>query len=885
MNYGKVKKLSAILLMMVFTLCPLVYSTACAVEFTEGVTQSKIVSSVSNEAGYDVVICVDNSASIWEQQKVRNEAIQGIVGLAVGSDSDIRIGGVYFGKTVGKTMPLTSVKEEADSKSVLEFFSNTDKDDNNKGTNIGAALDTASSWFQSSDASRERVIILFSDGKNDTDEANIKTADVVPQLKAKDVDIYCVYVQKDTGSDEAYLKSLVNYFEQSNANDNRLKSVAEKDIKTLPVEFSKIFYAMQNDMQCHVITASDFDADGNYSFNIPELAVSKLQVNLTPQGNIQYAGDLTSENDTGEIHHWVSGSNLFFSTKSPAAGQWNLKISDCDDMSAIYGTAAFYTDMQAQIELQQSDGNIPSGVYKNIPMQAVVHFYDADQEEIAVDHAAEVTVTVSMTSADGQTDEKKLSTTIDDNGCVSEPFTLAVDGIFSIGTELQYDDYLQLSYQNMLTADITNQAPAATNLSNSTFSAQKKDAGMEFQIPVSDLFTDPEGGELTISTDITQKNRDNPVEIQVENGVIYVTAQSTGDVAFEVTAADEEGNSSTAVVQGTVESKSVQKMKGILMRAIVVVVVVLLLLILLIKQKGKNDKAKREAERAAQEQAVQESLADAAEKLDRALEDYKEAYKGVSKCYGFTQRVLGKADEAGADLREVRDNLDQELQKNRQSMTGEQKERQEKRDRDLLSLLGADAVLQEKSHSQISMPEDDTEQEEAECETLKNMQNKAEAVRRMKQAADELRNKKETLHELCQMLEGVKTEAEEWTMKANEKREEIATQQEMPIPYTLKLRFPAFGLRGQKSNATGWYQLNDIVTFEHGRKTTMGEATRNCLDLWIFGRNNAVLLCCTELFDIRNTNEDQSETVNEKLLAPGTYQIKKGAADFEITIE
>lgn len=881
MNYKKAKKLSVALLILAFSLCPLLYPAACAADLKEGVTQSKIVSSVSDDTGYDVVVCVDNSASIWDQQAVRNKAVQGIVGLAVGSDSDIRIGGVYFGRTVGKTMPLTSVKEEADSKSVLEFFSNTEKDENNKGTNIGAALETAKSWFQSSDASRKRVVILFSDGKNDTDAANTQTADVVPQLKSKNVDIYCVYVQKDKGSDEAYLKSLVNYFDTSNANDDRLKSVAEKDINTLPVEFSKIFYAMQNDMQCHVITTSDFDADGNYSFNIPELAVSKLQINLTPKGDIKYSGNLTSENDTGEIDHWVSGSNLFFSKLSPEAGEWNLKISDCDDMSAIYGTVAFYTDIKAKLELRNLDGSTPDGVYKNIPMEAVVHFYDADQKEIAIDAAANVTVTVSMTNAEGQTEEKKLNAAIGEDGYVSEPFKLEENGKFSIGVEIQYDDFLKLSYQQMLTADIVNQAPTATDLSGNTFTAQEKEDGMEFQIPVSDLFVDPEGGELTIHTDVTQQNRDNPVVVEVEDGVIYVTAQNTGDVAFKVTAEDPEGNSSTAVVQGTVQSKSAQTIKRVLIAVVVIGIVVLILLILLMKQKRQHDEEKREAARIAAEEETERNWKDAASELEQAFKEYQNAYEEVGRCHDSANRALEKADAVSTRLSKIQENLAQELQKERQNLPEEQREQQRQLDEELLLLLGADAVLKQKPNEQISMPADNRDDIARACEALENKQNKNEAIERMKTDADGLRGKKQALDSACEKLKTVKSNAEDWTELANQKSSEIEQQQSIPIPYTIRLKCShPVQLSGRKSGAVGWYQLNDISVLG----SSMGQRLGGVLNIWVFGCEDGVLLRCTEEFNIQNMNEDQAEIVTEKRLAPGTYRIEKGAAVLEMQI-
>ena len=55
--------------------------------------------------GWDVVLCMDNSGSMWgEAQQIRDQALRGIVNLVSGSD--IKIGGVYFGNDIYKTLSL-----------------------------------------------------------------------------------------------------------------------------------------------------------------------------------------------------------------------------------------------------------------------------------------------------------------------------------------------------------------------------------------------------------------------------------------------------------------------------------------------------------------------------------------------------------------------------------------------------------------------------------------------------------------------------------------------------------------------------------------------------------------------------------------------------------
>ena len=78
--------------------------------------------------------------------------------------------------------------------------------------------------------------------------------------------------------------------------------------------------------------------------------------------------------------------------------------------------------------------------------------------------------------------------------------------------------------------------------------------------------------------------------------------------------------------------------------------------------------------------------------------------------------------------------------------------------------------------------------------------------------------------------------------------------------------------------------MNDAITYERGRRKTMGEVSRNSLNFWVFGREDAVLLRCTDEFDIQNMNEDRIETVTEKRMVPGTYRIKQNAVDLTLTI-
>lgn len=160
---------------------------------------------------YDVVIVADNSGSVWEQQAERDQALRGIVNRAIGSD--MRIGGVYFGEKICKTLSLTPMADEDGYACVQEFFQMTEQDEENRGTNIGKALEEARHILENQGGGRQKVIILFSDGINENmgDDADFEadadrmTLEQAKILEENEIALYCVYLQKSR-NDEEYLK-------------------------------------------------------------------------------------------------------------------------------------------------------------------------------------------------------------------------------------------------------------------------------------------------------------------------------------------------------------------------------------------------------------------------------------------------------------------------------------------------------------------------------------------------------------------------------------------------------------------------------------------------------------------------------------------------------
>ena len=363
MKLKRKKKVSLIYLFMAIIIALTSIQSAaltknCFAEENKEVSYSDnaVLPSNINTTGYDVIIVADNSGSVWSQQAIRDQALRNIANLAVGSD--IRIGGVYFGDYVSKMLSLTPMEKEEDIKTVMDFFNMTEQNENNRGTNIGEALEVASTPFENQNISRKPIIILFSDGINENsngDEnyknlADNKTLEQVKLLQGKNIPIYCVYLQKDR-NDEEYLKNLVNYFDENNSYENeRFKKVTDSEIGNLSEEFAHIFYSIQNDMKYREISV---DSTGKMTFYVPSLGVKKLQLYLENDSNYTVKLNSPSGSNNG-VKEWTNEKSTYISVENPEIGEWTLEVYG-DFKENTKGTIAYYTSLYANAEIVNSN--------------------------------------------------------------------------------------------------------------------------------------------------------------------------------------------------------------------------------------------------------------------------------------------------------------------------------------------------------------------------------------------------------------------------------------------------------------------------------------------------------------------------------------------------
>ena len=521
-----------------------------------------------NAEGYDVVILADNSGSVWSQQEERDKALRGIANLAVGSD--IRIGGVYFGEKSSKTLGLTSMADEENSTKVMDFLNMTEKDEHNRGTNLGNALKEAQKLLENQDKNRQQIIILFSDGINENlaqdvsfkAAADSETLEQAKALEEKGIWLYCVYLQKER-NDEEYLRQLVNYFNgDNNYDEERFKKVEENQISLLSDQFAQTFYSMQNDMKFRDIS---MDSSGTMTFYIPELGVRRLQIYL--KNNQAYEVRLSGPSDNpGIVKSWGDNGNVYITVDEPEKGDWTLEITG-EGAGTVTGTLACYTSISAFAELtgnMDEEGN----AYLNQPQNIRLSFFDEEGKEFQPDPAAEISASVNLKPETGEKISETVSFSALDSGYESSDFTFREYGTYSYEVNLTYEDFIDLRYE-FPGGTVQGQGPVV-NDQNGVFMGHGTEKGQAFTFEASDLYSDPDGEKVKVVS-YTQINENNPVvDVSDHSGFITVTTEKAGDVEFALNLEDESGHTESVTVKGNV-------MDIIVLRAAAIVAVVLVI--------------------------------------------------------------------------------------------------------------------------------------------------------------------------------------------------------------------------------------------------------------------------------------------------------------------
>ena len=596
-----------------------------------------------NRTGYDVVYVIDNSRSVWSQQSIRNQAFKNISNLAVGSD--INVGVVYFADHVYSTLGLTSMKTQEGSQKVLQFLNMTSQDNSNIDTNIGNALEAAITLLEDQDPSREKIIILFSDGINEnlagdlsyTESANEKTSEQAKKLKQMDIPIYCVYLQKER-NDEEYLKGLVNYFSnEKDYTEERFEKVKEESISELSSTFADVFYAMQKNMKYRKI---QLDSLGRMQFYVPSLGIKQLRVYL--DGDLKEGTKLIPSTDS-EHSKWTDGSAAFLVYNDPAPGEWSIEVNS-SDLEDVHGTVVYYASLSAQAELINIEDEERN-------YQLFIHFYDEDGLEIAVDDKAEIEVTLNYVEEDGTESVTPLEMAIDDGKVISEKFAMTSYGKYDYSVNLSYKDFIDLNYSiGGITVEKT--APIPNNMSGREFIGEKTKEGIVFGIKESSLWSDPEGEEVFV-TGVTQLNAVNPVIYEQRDGYVYITAKKASDIEFSLKLEDTSGMVSNVTVGGRVKNQGairIMQIGKVFLQALIVILIVAFVL----RRKQWKEKLKRYLDYFRQISSECDSIYSFCKSKTDELNDFKETM------YLY---LHGKSESVIPGIIEMSSGLTEEMQK------------------------------------------------------------------------------------------------------------------------------------------------------------------------------------------------------------------------------
>ena len=194
----------------------------------------------------------------------------------------------------------------------------------------------------------------------------------------------------------------------------------------------------------------------------------------------------------------------------------------------------------------------------------------------------------------------------------SESFTIDDYGTYTVGANIVYQDFVDLSY-SMEESEIIGHAPVAKNKPR-YFVASKKDGKYSFSIKESSIITDPENEELTLVS-VIQGNPDNTVSVEHKDGYIIVVAEKSGNIAFSLEFSDESGAVSTITLEGKVRDKVVKMMEDIFALLLIVLFVVKLI--------------SRNAEKKRCKQEIEENKI----KIEEIHEEIQKTIKGLKETY------------------------------------------------------------------------------------------------------------------------------------------------------------------------------------------------------------------------------------------------------------
>lgn len=597
MNHKKSMKVLCIIISMIIS----ILLSVCSDSMINVSAESDSQKSVSNASkGLDIILVVDNSRRTWGSQKERNDAITAALNIAVGTD--IRVGCVYFADKVYKNYTLRHIKDKEDyNNTFIKYLNMTDKDIYNEDANIGEGLKEAVKLFDNHDNDRKKAVILFSNGANYTnsgDEGYKKNADdltekQVRSLKQNGIDLYCISSGKN--EDTAYLKRLVNYFDGNSLNERHVY-VDSSSLYELYDEFTKMFYSIRGDVK---YVCTKLDSGSSYSFTIPSLAISRLQIytrgeNHSPRLQDPDLNVLTSKStDT-----WCYGRSTFLTVQNPKSGSWLLNVvsGKRKEIKNITVIAAYYTDMSASVRINKLS---ESSIMKGHKVRLECNFYDGNGEQIDIDPKSVVSAKFHINKPDGSTVTKELDMSLKNGVFSSNDISIEDTGNISADLNVCYSDNINMDYHFDLEEKITAQAPIAVKkYNNNSIEAEKitdiKGTRYQFRIPLEQYIMDKDSAlSLLKVAGIHQYNDKNKINAYIENERLIIEAENCYSVNASIDIEDNDGLTTKFEIEGSIRDMDTENfMRKFIIGFVLLVIVgaVIIWIIYIINKKEKEEK-------------------------------------------------------------------------------------------------------------------------------------------------------------------------------------------------------------------------------------------------------------------------------------------------------
>lgn len=289
-----------------------------------GFMPSQKVYAITSSPNVDVVFVLDSSGSMKQSdpEEIRTEAIK--MFLDMGQVQGNKAGLVAYSDTIIKEHNLDAINSESDKERIEEMASNIPL---GQKTDIGRGLLEGAKVLDSGhDKSNRPLIILLSDGKNDSQRSSSESLkdlnSAISTCKSKGYPVYTIGLNYDGTVDKAQLTQIASETKGKNYITNKASDLTDilKDI-------------YGDSANVKVQDQGNIVADGtfqDFKINVPGSNVLEANISMVTDKPLE----LKLINPSGKEIQIPSSDVVFTKSKKysvlkivkPASGQWNLKV-------------------------------------------------------------------------------------------------------------------------------------------------------------------------------------------------------------------------------------------------------------------------------------------------------------------------------------------------------------------------------------------------------------------------------------------------------------------------------------------------------------------------------------------------------------------------------